>query len=380
MFLIDRRIFAHFSYSLLFVSLLIPAFGIVVLYSAGYEPGIPELSFQTLLDGASTPPYARQMLYAFLGLVAMGVAMGISGQVLYRIAIPFYVVTLILLGVVLISGEVSHGSQRWLRLPFFRIQPSELAKLGLVFVMARYLAKKGSVDGGYRFKDLLIPALIMAPPLALIAKQPDLGTAISIAAIGVMMVMFMGVRPKTLFSLVFVFVIASFPLWKLLKPYQQQRIISLIKPADPLGSGYHIIQSKIAIGSGQLFGKGYMKGTQSQLEFIPEHTTDFVFSVLAEEWGFVGALTLLGLYLMLLYGIFQIAEKSRDLFLTLVTVGIAAMFLFHIVVNVGMVTGLLPVVGLTLPMFSYGGSSLVVSMFGVGLVLGIGMRRYQFGQ
>ncbi|NLF24083.1 MAG: rod shape-determining protein RodA, partial [Deltaproteobacteria bacterium] len=234
--------------------------------------------------------------------------------------------------------------------------------------------------GGYGFRDLVVPFLLCVLPMGLIMRQHDLGTALSVGAVGFGMILFMGIRLKALVIMAVFVVVTALPIWGVLKPYQQRRVLALFNPeADPLGSGYHIIQSKIAVGSGGLFGKGYLAGTQSQLEFLPEHTTDFVFSVLAEEWGFVGAMVLLLVYFCFLYRMLRSVEKSKDLFSGLVVFGVALLLFFHMVVNIGMVIGILPVVGIPLLLVSYGGSSVVTTMFMVGLVLGLNMRRLSFG-
>jgi rod shape determining protein RodA len=216
-------------------------------------------------------------------------------------------------------------------------------------------------------------------PMALIARQPDLGSALSVGAAGFSMLLFAGIRWKTLVVMALVVGVAVVPAWNSLHSYQQRRVIALFDPeADPLGSGYHITQSKIAVGSGSAFGKGFLKGTQTQLEFLPEHTTDFIFSVLAEEWGFVGCVMILLLYFSFLYRLALVVLRSKDFFTCLVSFGVAGLIFFHTVVNVGMVVGILPVVGITMPLFSYGGSSLLSFMILVGVSLGISMRRFTF--
>ncbi len=215
--------------------------------------------------------------------------------------------------------------------------------------------------------------------MALIMKQPDLGTSLAVGGIGFMMVVFMGIRRKALISMLFSGLAIIVFAWNWLHPYQQRRVKVLFDPeADRLGAGYQIIQSKIAVGSGGFWGKGYLQGTQTQLQFLPEHTTDFVFSVLAEEWGFVGCTVVLLLYLFLMYRLLRVVQRSHSLFAGLVAFGVAAYIFFHAMVNIGMVIGLLPVVGLPLPLFSAGGSSIMSVLFLLGVVLGISMRRSVF--
>jgi rod shape determining protein RodA len=277
-------------------------------------------------------------------------------------------------------GVVVNGSRRWLDLGFVNLQPAEFMKLGLILFMAKRLAKNPPQDGSaFALRELIIPLLIVALPMALIMQQPDLGTALSLGLVGFIQILFMGVRPRALMLIAATLAILAYPAWLSLHDYQQRRILVLLNPeSDPQGSGYHITQSKIAVGSGELFGKGFREGTQSQLEFLPEHTTDFVFSVLAEEWGFVGSVSILVLFLLLLFRMLRVASRARDVFSTLVAMGITAQFFGHIVINIGMVIGIMPVVGIPLPLMSYGGSAMLSLMFGLGIVQGVSMRRLMF--
>ena len=225
----------------------------------------------------------------------------------------------------------------------------------------------------------MIPFLLLGAPVLLIMKQPDLGTAMLVLFIGASMALFAGIRRSTLIALAIAGLCAGWGGWYLLHDYQRERIRTFLDPErDPLGSGYHIIQSKIAVGSGGFFGKGFMQGTQSQLSFLPERHTDFVFSVFAEEWGFSGNLLLLGTYLLIIFWGIYIARRASDRFGMFLALGVVAMLFWHIVVNLGMVIGLLPVVGVPLPLFSYGGTSMVTTMIGVGLLLNVSMRRFVF--
>jgi rod shape determining protein RodA len=253
-------------------------------------------------------------------------------------------------------------------------------KLGLIVTMARVLSKRLPRDvEGYRLGELVLPAIVVGLPMALIAKQPDLGTALSLGIVGVAQILFVGVRGRTLLTIVAAMLILAYPAWEMLHDYQQRRILVLLDPeSDPKGSGYHITQSKIAVGSGELFGKGYRQGTQTQLEFLPEHTTDFVFSVLAEEWGYAGSCILLGLFFGLFVSMLRIASRTRDLFACLVAFGITAQIFAQVVINIGMVIGLMPVVGIPLPLVSYGGSSMISILFSLGIVQGVSIRRLQY--
>ncbi|MEZ4754086.1 MAG: rod shape-determining protein RodA [Bdellovibrionota bacterium] len=376
--LIDRRLIKQFDWPLFFLSLIIPSLGLIVLYSAGYSTSAPAV-FDWIPSEIKSPAFVKQSLFLLSGLIVMLIGMSIPPNTFHRYAYLIFFISVVLLVMVLAAGVVSHGSRRWLLLGGFTLQPSELMKLTLILALARYLSRHPIDSDGYGFKQLLIPLMIISVPMALIMKQPDLGTALSVGSIGIMMILFMGVRLKTLGVIILTGLGAIYPAWLSLHDYQKRRILALINPdADPLGSGYHIIQSKIAVGSGGILGKGFMKGTQTQLEFLPEHTTDFVFSVLSEEWGFFGAIFVLALFFFLIFRILNVSLRSRDFFAALVVFGIAASLFFHIIVNVGMVIGILPVVGLPLPLFSYGGSSILSNMFSIGIVQGVAMRRLLF--
>jgi rod shape determining protein RodA len=271
------------------------------------------------------------------------------------------------------------GATRWLHLGFISIQPSEPMKIVIIMVFARFFTGY-PVFQGLGLRDLGYPLLLLGVPALLIMKQPDLGTAIMVCLIVCSMLMYIGVRWSTLVSLALTAIPAGYGAWHFfLREYQKNRILNFIDPErDPLGSGYHIIQSKIAVGSGGFLGKGFLQGTQSHLRFLPEQHTDFAFSVFSEEWGFVGCLVMLVLYLFLVLWGLHIAGRCNDRFGSLLAVGVTAMLFWHIVINMGMVIGLFPVVGVPLPFFSYGGTSMVTSMVGVGILLNISMRRFMF--
>jgi rod shape determining protein RodA len=295
-----------------------------------------------------------------------------------RLAYPGYAVGILLLVAVLLSGKTVSGSKRWLDLGVVVAQPSELMKPLLVMALARYFAKQEK-RGGYRLRNLGIPAGMVLLPVLLILVEPDLGTAALLLIIAASMTLLVGVSANSLLLLAG-FSMCSLPLfWFLMKGYQRQRILTLLDPGrDPLGAGYHIIQSKIAVGSGQFWGKGFLHGTQSHLKFIPEHHTDFIFSVLAEEWGFWGSVLFLGLLLCLILRGLGVARRSRDQFGALLAFGVTATIFWHVAVNVAMVLGMLPVVGIPLPLVSYGGSSAVVTMASIGILLNVGMRKFVF--
>jgi len=377
---IDRRFLAHFDWVLALFSIVIPMLGLIVLFSAGYDADATVDLFGLFKVNFPSAACLKQATYLFIGLVVMLVGMCIPTQTFYRYSFALYGLALALLLAVAMRGVVVNGSRRWLDLGGINLQPSEFMKLGLIVTMARVLSKKLPRDGvSYRLGELLTPALVIGVPMILIAKQPDLGTALSLGIVGVAQILFIGVRRKTLMGIIAVVVVLAYPAWEMLHDYQQRRILVLLSPeSDPKGSGYHITQSKIAVGSGELFGKGYRQGTQTQLEFLPEHTTDFVFSVLAEEWGFVGSVTLLGLFFGLFVTMLRIASRTRDLFACLVAFGITVQIFAHVVINIGMVIGLMPVVGIPLPLVSYGGSSMLSILFGLGIVQGVSMRRLQY--
>lgn len=365
--MIDRRLIQNFDWYLLLLTFAIAAVGLLTLYSA------------TSSGGKAHPAIVmRQMYWLGLGLVVMVLAFSVDYRWLERFAYPTYLAGLLPLLAVLVMGRSVSGSKRWLDLGFIVFQPSEIMKLLIMVALARYFSQEGK-GTGYRLRDLLIPAGIILVPAALVLLEPDLGTAGLFILIGASVVLFVGVKLSSLL-LVGGFGLGFLPvLWTIMKPYQRQRILTLFDPdRDPLGAGYHIIQSKIAVGSGQIWGKGFLQGTQGQLRFIPEHHTDFVFSVLAEEWGFVGCLLLLGLFLCLLLRALQIARRSRDRFGTLLCVQIAAVIFWQLAINTAMVLGMAPVVGITLPLVSYGGSSLLVTLGCVGILLNVYMRKFIF--
>jgi len=283
-----------------------------------------------------------------------------------------YIISIALLIAVFFLGRARLGAQRWISVGWFNLQPSEMAKIAFILVMANFLGHNS--ERMKSAKSLIFPIVLTIIPVALILYEPDLGTAIVFLPVCAAMLYAAGVNLKHLLGIGLIGAAASPLLWSLLKGYQKQRLMVFINPdIDPLGAGYTIIQSKISIGSGGLFGKGWLSGTQNQLNFLPERHTDFIFSVVGEEWGFAGAILLLGMFLLLLKRVFLAAEKSENIYSRLMIVGIATLLTFQIVVNIGMSMGLLPVVGLTLPLISYGGSSLIVTLIALALVLDVGV-------
>jgi rod shape determining protein RodA len=365
--MIDRRLIQNFDWLLLLLTLGIMAVGLVTLYSAVASGG----KMHSVI-------FMRQVYWLAIGLVVMILAFSLDYQWLERLAYPAYLCGLVLLLAVFLSGKTVSGSRRWLDLGMVAFQPSELMKPLLVIGLARYFSRREQ-RGTYRLRDLGIPAVMVIVPVLLVLMEPDLGTAMVLLIIAVSVILFVGVNPRSL-TLLAGLGLSCLPLfWFLMKGYQRQRILTLLDPArDPLGAGYHIIQSMIAVGSGRLWGKGFLHGTQSQLQFIPEHHTDFVFTVLAEEWGLIGSLVLVTLFLCLIIRALNVARRSRDHFGSLLALGITAGIFWHVTVNVAMVLGMLPVVGITLPLVSYGGSSVLVTLGSIGLLLNVGMRKFVF--
>ncbi len=337
------------------------------------------VSLYSVAGGGSTPIYLRQFYWMLIGWTTFGLMTVVDYRILARYAYVGYGVVMLLLLLVLVAGRSSQGAQRWLSVGGLSIQPSEMAKLAVLFVLASYFAER-RVVGGYRIVQLTVPFLLMLVPLALVMKQPDLGTALTLLFLFLAMVAVIGIRSRTLvvgtllFFMLFPFLWQG--AWHSLKSYQRDRLVTFLDPsADPLGKSYHLMQSKIAIGSGGWFGKGFQEGTQSQLKFLPEAHTDFVFSVLAEEWGFIGVVVVIGLYLAVLLLGMDAAMRARDILGSLLAVGVVAMIGFNLVINIAMTSGLLPVVGIPLPLMSYGGTAMVTTMAGLGVVMNVRMRR-----
>jgi rod shape determining protein RodA len=321
----------------------------------------------------------KQLYWMAIGWVAFGLMTVVDYRVLARYAYIGYGGVLLLLVLVLAVGRASQGAQRWLSIGGLSIQPSEIAKLAVLFVLAHYFSQR-RITGGYRIAQLAVPLLLMLVPLALVMKQPDLGTALTLLFLFMTLVAVVGIRSRPLvigtLLCVMLFPFLWQGVWGSLKDYQRDRLVTFLNPAaDPLGKSYHLLQSKIAIGSGGWFGKGYQEGTQSQLKFLPEAHTDFVFSVFAEEWGFAGVFIVMGLFLALLLLGMETAIRARDALGCLLAVGVVAMIGFNAMINVAMTSGLLPVVGIPLPLMSYGGTAMVTTMAGLGLIMNVRMRR-----
>jgi rod shape determining protein RodA len=352
---------------------------LIILMFVIFGIGIVNLLSATGVEDKSLGLYKTQLLWFGLGMGLMAVILLFHYSVFSRIAYLIYFTNLLLLVAVLVAGKSSLGAKRWIGFGALRIQPSEFMKLSLVIGLAKYFENDRTV-GGYGLKELLLPALLVAIPAGLIMLQPDLGTALIILATFGTMMLFMKIEKKTLIGiLACVAIIVPTAYQFALQPYQKQRIVSFIDPmSDPKGAGYNSIQSMIAVGSGQLTGKGWKKGTQSQLNFLPEHHTDFIFSGFSEEWGFFGGAVLVALYLVFMMNGLSIAYQSHDKFGVLLAIGIMTIFFWHIFINMGMVMGMLPIVGVPLPFMSYGGSSLITSIVGVAILTNIANKKFMF--
>lgn len=365
--MVERRFFKNFDFGLVLLMLVITLYGLAVIYSASK-------------GGASGASYVhRQLMWAIAGLVAFAIGASIDHKSYPRMSGTLYVVNLILLLSVLVIGRESKGAQRWLGFGGMAVQPSEFAKVIIVITLAVFLVRRQ--DRIWELRTFALSFLHVAVPMLLIFKQPDLGTALVLTAIWFGMLFIAGAQKRHLIGFVVLVMLVGTLGWyspHILKSYQKARLASFINPAvDPAGSGYHVLQSRIAIGSGQFLGRGYLHGTQGRLGFIPERHTDFIFTVVAEELGFVGAGFLLLLYFLLIWKAVTIMSETEDAVGRLAAAGISCMFLFHIVVNVGMTLGIMPVTGVPLPFMSYGGSSLLANMLALGLLTGIGMRRHK---
>ncbi len=346
--------YTHLDLPLLLLLLALCVAGLVILYSASGQ------------DWAYVERQAIRMAAGFAALIFLA---QIPPRVIMRVGPWLYLLGVALLVGVILFGVGAKGAQRWLALPGFRFQPSELMKLVLPIVVAGYIARYTLPPN---FKAIIVSLVLIAIPFALIMKQPDLGTSLLIGASGVFILLFSGIYWRWIFLSAGV-VAASLPgLWMIMKDYQKQRVLTFLDPeSDPLGSGWNIIQSKTAIGSGGLSGKGFLSGTQSQLNFLPESHTDFIIAVIGEELGMKGVLVLLTLYLLIVGRGLMIAVKAPDSFSRMLAASITLTFFVYVFVNIGMVSGILPVVGVPLPMVSYGGTSIVTLMIGFGILMSI---------
>ena len=349
----------HIDWPLMTGLIALSILGLVVLYSA---------------SGENWATVSRQMVWMSIAFLIMVFVAQIPPHHIQFWTPWVFGFGVLLLLAVLLFGEVGKGAQRWLNLGLFRVQPSEIMKFACPMMVAWYMAEKSLPPSGGR---ILVALLILAFPVALIAKQPDLGTSILVGSAGVFVLLFTGISWFLIGGFAVVLAAAAPVVWfYYMHDYQRQRVLTFLNPeSDPLGSGYHIIQSKIAIGSGGLYGKGWLNGTQSQLDFLPERSTDFIFAVFAEEFGLVGVLVLLCLYLYIVIRGLIIAHQAQSTFARLLAGSLVLTFMVYIVVNIGMVSGLLPVVGVPLPLVSYGGTSMVTLMIAFGILMSIHTHR-----
>jgi rod shape determining protein RodA len=344
----------------LFIALcLVAAVGSIVVFSA---------------SGQSLRMLEAQLLRFALGLAAMIMLAQIPPRLIRAVTPWAYVLGLLLLFAVMLTGDIAMGAQRWLDLGIVRFQPSEMMKLAVPLACAWYLHERPLPPS---MLSLLVLFAAIGAPTLLIAEQPDLGTALLVAAAGGMVVLLAGLQLRYILAVVGLLVPAAIIAWQfLLHQYQKQRVLTFLDPqSDPLGSGYHIIQSQIAIGSGGVFGKGYLNGSQAQLEFLPERSTDFIFAVIGEEWGLIGLATVIALYMFVIGRALYLAATAQDTFARLAAGSLSLTFCVYVFVNSGMVTGLLPVVGVPLPLVSYGGTSMVTLMAGFGILMSLCAKR-----
>ncbi|MBI5419268.1 MAG: rod shape-determining protein RodA [Deltaproteobacteria bacterium] len=358
---------ARLDWRLLLLALVLCGVGLLNVYSGTRVFGTP-----------GVPLFAKQLAWILMGIAAFFTFYLMSDGFIEEISWYVFWGAVAILVVVLLAGKVRGGAQRWISLGAFNFQPSEFAKVAVVLVLARYFADRYHY-GGIGLAET-VPAIgLVGIPFLLVALQPDLGTAGIFLIILAGMIVIACVKRKILLVMGGAGALAVPALWLVMKDYQKQRVLTFLDPErDPLGAGYHVIQSKIAVGSGGFFGKGYLRGTQGSLRFLPEQHTDFAFAVFAEEWGFIGGLVLVALFLMLVYRCFYLGSQSQDRFASFACGGLAVYFLAHIVINLAMVCGLFPVVGIPLPFVSYGGSSMLTNMMALGIIANLARSRFTF--
>ncbi len=365
--MLQRRHLRNLDKSILLAAFAIFLLGVVFLSSATYnmefEPGKGLVS--------------KQLCWVLIGLVLMSIVMAIDYQRFIDVSYILYGVNVLLLILVIFLGRARFGAQRWFAIGGFNMQPSEFIKFTLILALATYIGDKKTLMD--RAENLVVPFLLCAIPFFLVMIQPDLGTGLLLIPTLFAMLYVGGARPRHLVVCGILGVLALPVFWQFLREYQRMRLLVFMNPnIDPLGAGYTITQSKIAIGSGGLIGKGWLSGTQNQLNFLPERHTDFIFSVAGEEWGFLGSLILISLFLIIIVRGFRIASSQNDTNGRLITTGILTLLSLQVFINIAMTIGLMPVVGLPLPLVSYGGSSLATTMASLGLLLNVGMRRSTF--
>ena len=363
--LITRISIKDLDWVLLALTLSLASMGLLAIYSATHGKGISSVDVY----------YIRQIWWLAIGALFMAFATLVDYRTLGRYAYVFYVIIVLSLAYLLLFGKAVSGAQRWIEMGSINFQPSELSKVILVLALARCLQDK-SRGGLLGFRNLLLPAGLVLLPFALVVKQPDLGTALLLALMAVLMVFLCGIKRRTLIYMLVLALGLTLLLWYFMEDYQQGRVINFLYPnTDPSGAGYQSLQSKIAVGSGGITGKGIMAGTQSGLNFLPEKHTDFIFAVVAEELGFFGSSLVLFLYLAIIIKGLNIAFSARDLLGVLMAGGVVIMLSLHVVLNIAMTVGMAPVVGIPLPLMSYGGSSVVTTMTGIGLLMNVRINK-----
>ncbi len=367
---IDRRIIQNFDWVIFSVTLIIAFIGIITIYS----------STRPISEGEYTGFYIRQIIWLIIAIIVLFFIVSFDYTWLDRFSLPFYIMGIILLIAVFIMGKIGMGAKRWISIGPLSFQPSEFYKIVHIIMLSHYLSHiKSPIETKYLFYAFFLISFI---PFILLIKQPDLGTSIIILSIFATLILAKGISKK-IAGLLIIISLISLPflgniLWSGLKDYQKNRIVAFIEPeVDRSGIGYHLNQSKITIGSGKFFGKGFLHGTQGPFRFLPEKHTDFIFAVFAEEWGFFGSTVLFFLYFVLILRGLDTARRARDEFGRLLAIGISFIFLFYFCVNVGMTLGLMPVVGIPLPLMSYGGTALISNFMAIGILINIRIRRFE---
>lgn len=357
----------RFDWSLFLVTAALAVVGVVNLYSA-----------TSVLRASLSDLYVQQVYWLVAGGILGALAAAVDYRWIERYGYAIYVFGVVLLLLVFVLGRDIRGSSRWIQLGSFSLQPSEFMKLFLIVALAKYLHNDPKLEGR-TLRELVVPAAFAALPVFLVLRQPDLGTALILLLIFASIVAMMRIQRWSLAWLAGGLVVGGWTGWVWgLKAYQKERISSFLNPeANLLGANWHAHHARVAIGAGRIFGEGFMRGTQNQFLFLPDQYTDFPFPVFAEDWGFVGSLVLVGLYAFLILWGIRVAQSARDRFGAVLAIGVSALLFWHVFFNLGMVTGMLPVVGVTLPLFSYGGSSVITVMVGLGLLMNVSVRRHQ---
>ncbi|MFQ3549400.1 MAG: rod shape-determining protein RodA [Armatimonadota bacterium] len=365
--MVETRLLKNFDWWIFFATLGLIGFGCLMIYSA------------SMGNAMSISYIERQLVWAAIGLICAIFVASIDTSFYHRHTSKLYIITIIMLILVLVIGDSSKGAQRWIGYGSLRIQPSEFAKITMIVAMSVFVVTR--LRTIRTIKTFLLSLVYFMVPMLLIFKQPDLGTSLVLIAIWMTILFIMGTDLKNIGLFILAGIVLFSAGWTIpgiMKDYQKKRIITFLNPSvDPTGSGYHVTQSRIAIGSGQLYGKGYLQGTQRKLQFIPEQHTDFIFTVVGEEMGFVGASFVLLLYFIILWRAVVIMLTTEDTTGRAITAGVVGMFVFHIFVNIGMTLGIMPVTGVPLPFMSYGGSALLANLLAIGLLEGVSLRRHR---